>query len=366
MDFCSFDEQLLTYDSTSTFDSAMSNMYLDDQNATWGASEVDAPAGEGWQPEATLETSIDPALLTSFDAPLDLLTEPTTFGSTATSLWDASPGSEWQPLESTESSVAPEFVNPLNVVADPLAVQSAFANGKIVFPSQSAESSAASTYAPLSPQVPQVSHQSLQWTKPPIPAATKPTKPPVPTATKPKPHPSRCPCHLCRGSKPPIPTATKPKGYLNGCPCTNCEDVSFPRKRKGPTEPTTSSVLSTGRAAKRKAKETTLEEDRGDSDSSLSSMPTTLDEESDAEDRALSDYEPARKRHKPSRNSASTMPTTSDEESDAEDRALSDYEPPRKRCKPNRRPAPKRRRAVRAAAKPENVPKGLEITMRRW
>lgn len=368
MDVPRFDEKFsaffegTSFESMSSFDMTVPDLHFDDQPATLGTWEVDQSLNEGWQPEANLETSIDPALLTTFDTSVDLFTG---FDPTATTFWDASTGSEWQPLN-TETSIHPTFINPFNTAIDPFPVQVSFAKGDVVFPSQSIEFSASSAHAPFSPEVPHTRHQFLnQASKPMVSTAAKPTVEQATAGRKvvawispfdqPRVNGSGCPCSLCHGGPVDFGALQKPR-----------KSAKVPKTRGRPPK---------GKAAKRKARELTPEDDGEDSDSSLSSVPDLDDSSPDAEDRALSDYEePTRKAIKPTggrgtkrKRVAWAAPVLDDSvSSDTEDLALSDYEAPRKATRATRKPAPKRRRVTRAAARPSKVGRGLEIDMNRW
>ncbi|KAI4120467.1 MAG: hypothetical protein LQ338_006998 [Usnochroma carphineum] len=326
MDFSNFDEQLSAHEGTSTFNSTMPTFYLNDSSVPMEELTGGPMLSDNWQPAANLETSIDPALLTTFDASLDLSTSPKTLQPTATSLWDASTGSEWTPMD-TKTSIAPKLINPFDTATDPFAVQASFANGNIVFPSQSVEFSAFTAHAPFSPEVPNVMHRFL-------------SKTPAPTAAEPKvkQHHVRPATNRTTAAKWVSPYS-QPLVDGRGCPCSLCKggpvDFSSLQKSKKPAKapaPRTKRAVPTAKATarKRKAKELTPEDDSEDSDSSLSSVPT-LDDDSGPEDRALSDYEPASKVGRKGRGAA-----------------------------------PKRRRVLRKAVESGKVPKGLEIDMKAW
>ncbi|KAI4085985.1 MAG: hypothetical protein LQ344_007956 [Seirophora lacunosa] len=346
MDFSSFEEPLFAFNNASTFDPSLPSEYLEHDNDSIAMEALlnDETWGEDWLVNGTdPESSIDSALLTTIDPSL----EP----SNTSAMWDPSTSSEWQPLN-PYTNIDPALLALDDLQIDPFSppltgpyydTETLFAkDNEIVFLPQSLEFTASSAQLRLSPEVPSARHLALQ----------KQSRDSLSTgAQKPKGRLSRGrPGATRRTPKWSSPYA-QPLVDGSGCPCQMCKkggpvDISSLRtgkqqqqqqKRVAKPRATSQSVSPTGAPAKRKAEEMATPEGEDTSDSELSSLPSLSEDEtsSDAEERALSDYEPKGKGKK----SGVNVPAP-----------------------------PKRRRVVTRAAgtKMEKVPKGLEIEMRGW
>ncbi|KAI4185017.1 MAG: hypothetical protein LQ348_004434 [Seirophora lacunosa] len=348
MDFSSFEEPLFAFNNASTFDASLPSEYLEHDNDSIAMEALlnDETWGEDWLVNGTdPESSIDSALLTTIDPSL----EP----SNTSAMWDPSTSSEWQPLD-PYTNIDPALLALDDLQIDPFSppltgpyydTETLFAkDNEIVFLPQSLEFTASSAQLRLSPEVPSARHLALQ----------KQSRDSLSTgAQKPKGRLSRGRPGVTRRTPKWSSPYAQPLVDGSGCPCQMCKkggpvDISSLRtgkqqqqqqqqKRVAKPRATSQSVSPTGAPAKRKAEEMATPEGEDTSDSELSSLPSLSEDEtsSDAEERALSDYEPKGKGKK----SGVNVPAP-----------------------------PKRRRVVTRAAgtKMEKVPKGLEIEMRGW
>ncbi|KAL8989142.1 MAG: hypothetical protein Q9177_001912 [Variospora cf. flavescens] len=327
MNSASFEKPLFIFDNPSPFEPIVPSLFLDnddDNSVSMEALLNDSTFSEDWQMDdaANSESSIDPALLTTFDPSL----EPNTFHSMP---WDPSTGTDWQPLN-PYANIDPVLlaldniqINPFELQADhPYNPQPLFANNNnnknnktVIFPPQSLEFTASTAQAPLSPQVPRVSQQLLkQATK--NAARRQYRGRPATNRRKgkwdsnpygqPRVDGSGCPCSLCRGGAVDISSLSlrvkqqqQQKRNLKAAvekSAKKAKTAAAARVQKKKSHHRSVVVLppATGnnnRAGKRKAM--ALEED-DTSESELSDLPSLSEDDGvDAEDRALSDFDEA-------------------------------------------------------------------------
>ncbi|KAI4290392.1 MAG: hypothetical protein L6R35_000325 [Caloplaca aegaea] len=331
MDSASFEKPFFVFDNPSPFDRIVPSLFLnndDDNSVSMEALLNDPTFSEDWQMDdaANSESSIDPALLTTFDPSL----EPNTLDSMP---WDPSTSTDWQPLN-PYANIDPVLlaldniqINHFDLQTDhPYNPQPFFANNNknnnknksVIFPPQSLEFTASTAQAPLSPEVPRVSQQLLkQATK--NAARRKYRGRPATNRRKgkwdsnpygqPRVDGSGCPCSLCRGGAVDISSLSlrvkqqqqqkrNQKAAAKKESAKKSKTAAAARVQKKKQSHHRSFVVSppakgnNKRAGKRKAM--VMEEDEDTSESELSDLPSLSEDDGvDAEDRALSDFDEA-------------------------------------------------------------------------
>ncbi|KAI4126670.1 MAG: hypothetical protein LQ341_006856 [Variospora aurantia] len=325
MDSASFEKPLFIFDNPSPFDPIVPNLFLDnddDNSVSMEALLNDSTFSEDWQMDdaANFESSIDPALLTTFDPSL----EPNTFHSMP---WDPSTTTDWHPLN-PYANIDPALLALDNIQINPFDLQTNhlynpqtfFANNNnnknnktVIFPPQSLEFTASTAQAPLSPQVPRVSQQLLkQATK--NAARRKYRGRPATNRRKgkwdsnpygqPRVDGSGCPCSLCRGGAVDISSLSlrvkqqqqkrNHKAAKESAKKAKTAAAARAQKKQSHHRRVVVSPPATGnnnRVGKRKAM---VMDEEDTSESELSDLPSLSEDDGvDAEDRALSDFDEA-------------------------------------------------------------------------
>ncbi|KAL8643998.1 MAG: hypothetical protein Q9210_007474, partial [Variospora velana] len=312
MNFSSFEEPVFAFDNPSPFDSIVPSLFLgnDDNSVSMEALLNDPTFSEDWQLDDTAnsESSIDPALLTTFDPSL----EPNISDSMP---WDPSTSTDWQPLN-PYANIDPALlaldniqINPFDLQKDSYNTQPLFANNNnnnnnntVIFPPQSLEFTASTAQAPLSPEVPRVSQQLLQqatknsaWGKyrgRPATNRRTPKRDNSPYA-QPRIDGSGCPCSLCQGGAVDLSSLSmrvkQQQQKRNQKAAKKSAKAKTAARAQKKSQRSVVFSATGNRAGKRKAR--AMEEDNT-SESELSDLPSLSEDDGmDAEDRALSDYE---------------------------------------------------------------------------